>query len=71
MSKRSNFVSDNEVEETGTFIIQGDIPELETNCPEFYKLCNNNRLMTAHQGNLLVANPFNNGMLTCLLYTSY
>ena len=64
MSKIRNFVSDNEVEETGTFIIQGDIPEPETNCPEFYKLCNNNRLMTAHQGNLLVANPFNNGMLT-------
>ncbi len=64
MSRARNFVSDNEVEETGTFIIQGDIQQPETNCPDFFKLCNGNRLMTAHQGNLLVANPFNNGALS-------
>ena len=64
MSKARNFVTDREVEETGTFIIQGDIYQPEINCPEFYQLCNGNRLMTAHQGNLLVANPFNNGSLT-------
>jgi tetracycline resistance monooxygenase len=64
MSKARNFVTDREVEETGTFIIQGDIYQPEINCPEFYQLCNSNRLMTAHQGNLLVANPFNNGALT-------
>jgi tetracycline resistance monooxygenase len=64
MSKARNFVTDREVEETGTFIIQGDIYQPEINCPEFYQLCNSNRLMTAHQGNLLVANPFNNGVLT-------
>ncbi|MBS1490254.1 MAG: FAD-dependent monooxygenase [Bacteroidetes bacterium] len=64
MSRARNFVSDIEVEETGTFIIQGDIHQPETNCPDFFKLCNGNRLMTAYQGNLLVANPFNNGALS-------
>lgn len=63
-SKSRKFVSDSEVEETGTFIIQGDIHQPETNCAEFFRLCNSNRLMTAHQGNLLVANPFNNGALS-------
>ncbi|RQO29763.1 tetracycline resistance protein [Taibaiella sp. KBW10] len=64
MSKARSFVTDTEVVETGTFIIQGDIPEPEINCPEFYRLCDGNRLMTAHQGNLLVANPNNNGVLS-------
>jgi len=64
MSKARNFVSDIEVKETGTFIIQGDIHHPETNCPDFFKLCNGKRLMTAHQGNLFVANPFNNGALS-------
>lgn len=64
MSKARNFVTDREVEETGTFIIQGDIHQPETNCPDFFQLCNGNRLMTAHQGNLLVANPFNNVALS-------
>ena len=63
-SKSRKFVSDSEVEETGTFIIQGDIHQPETNCFEFFQLCNGNRLMTAYQGNLLVANPFNNGALS-------
>jgi tetracycline resistance monooxygenase len=64
MSKARKFVSDSEIEKTGTFIIQGDIHQPETNCPDFFQLCNGNRLMTAHQGNLLVANPFNNGSLS-------
>jgi tetracycline resistance monooxygenase len=64
MSRARSFVTDSEVEETGTIIIQGDIPQPEINCPEFYQLCDGNRLMTAHQGNLLVANPYNDGVLT-------
>ena len=64
MSKARNFVSDNEIEETGTFIIQGDIYQPEINCSEFFQLCSGNRLMTAYEGNLLVANPFNNGALS-------
>lgn len=64
MSKLRNYVTDTEVEETGTFILQGDVPQPEINCPEFFKLCNGKRLMNSHNGNLLVANPFNNGALT-------
>lgn len=47
MSKARNFVTDIEVEVTGTFIIQGDIYQPEINCPEFFQLCNSNRLMAA------------------------
>lgn len=64
MSKARSYVSDAKIEETGTFIIQGDIDKPEINCPEFFQLCDGNRLMTAHQGNLLVANPYNNGALS-------
>ncbi len=64
MSKVRNYVTDAEAEETGTFIIQGDVPQPEIRCPEFYRLCNGNRLMTAYKGNLLVANPYNNGLLS-------
>jgi len=64
MSTARKYVTDAEVEDTGTFIIQGDTPQPEVKCPEFYQLCNGNRLMTAYQGNLLVANPCNNGVLT-------
>lgn len=64
MSNVRSYVTDSEAEDTGTVIIQGDIPQPEINCPEFYALCDGNRLMTAHQGNLLVANPYNNGALT-------
>lgn len=64
MSKLRNYVADTEVEETGTFIIQGDVPQPEVTCPEFYGLCDGNRLMTAYEGNLLVANPYNSGILS-------
>lgn len=64
MSKIRNYVTDAEIEETGTFIIQGDVYQPEIRCPEFYGLCDGNRLMAAYEGNLLVANPYNNGVLT-------
>lgn len=64
MSKVRNYVTETVVEETGTIIIQGDVDEPEINCSEFFILCDGKRLMTAHQGNLLVANPFNNNALT-------
>lgn len=64
MSKVRSFVTDAAIEETGTFIIQGDIHQPEKNCPDFFQLCNSNRLMAAYHGNLLVANPFNNGTLS-------
>jgi tetracycline resistance monooxygenase len=64
MSKVRNYVTDTEVEDTGTFIIQGDVPEPAINCPEFYQLCDGNRLMASRQGNSLVANPCNKGILS-------
>jgi len=64
MSKVRNYVTHAEAEESGTFIIQGDVPQPELKCPEFYGLCDGNRLMTAYEGNLLVANPCNNGVLS-------
>lgn len=64
MSKVRKYVTDAEVEDTGTFIIQGDIPQPEKTCPEFFKWCEGKRPMAAFEGNLLVANPFNNGALT-------
>jgi len=64
MSGIRDYVTDAQPEDTGTFIIQGDVPHPELACPAFFKLCNGHRLMVAHQGNLLVANPFNNGSLT-------
>jgi tetracycline resistance monooxygenase len=64
MSAIRRYITDTETEDTGTFIIQGDIPEPEINCPEFFKRCGGNRLMVAHNGTMLVANPNNNGQLS-------
>ncbi|WP_139348519.1 FAD-dependent oxidoreductase [Chryseobacterium sp. JV274] len=64
MSRVRKYVTDTEVEETGTFIIQGDVPQPEKTCPEFFEWCDEKRPMAAFEGNLLVANPFNNGALT-------
>ncbi|WP_326983892.1 NAD(P)/FAD-dependent oxidoreductase [Chryseobacterium sp. MYb264] len=64
MSKARNYVTETLVEETGTIIIQGDVEQPEINCPEFFKLCDGKRLMTAHKGTLIVANPFNKESLT-------
>jgi tetracycline resistance monooxygenase len=70
MSKARNFVTDTAVEYTGTFIIQGDVPEPENNCRAFYQLCGSNILMTAHQGNLFVANPKNGDLLSYSVFFS-
>ncbi|ASW73520.1 tetracycline resistance protein [Chryseobacterium piperi] len=64
MSKARSYITDTEIEETGSFIIQGDVPQPEIQCPEIYQLCNGSRLMTVNEGNLLVINPYNNGSLT-------
>ncbi|WBV57575.1 NAD(P)/FAD-dependent oxidoreductase [Chryseobacterium daecheongense] len=64
MSKVRNYVTDAEIEETGSFIIQGDIPQPEINSPQMYGLCDGSRLMTSNQGSLFVVNPYNNGSLT-------
>ncbi|TDO23818.1 FAD-dependent oxidoreductase [Pedobacter duraquae] len=64
MSAVRSYVTDTAVEETGTFIIQGDVPRPEINCAEFYRWCDGHRLMAAHGGNLIVANPFNGASLS-------
>jgi tetracycline resistance monooxygenase len=64
MSKARHYVTETKIEETGTLIIQGDVPQPQTQCPAFYQWCNGNRLMASCQGNLLVANPNNRGALT-------
>jgi tetracycline resistance monooxygenase len=64
MSKVRNYVTNTKIEDTGTFILQGDVPQPEINCPEFYHLCDGKRLMNSHNGNLLVVNPYNKGALT-------
>lgn len=64
MTKLRQYVTDAQVEDTGTIIIQGEVLEPELNCPEFFDLCNGNVLMVAHNGILFGANPRNNGALT-------
>lgn len=70
MSKVRSFVTDTKIEYTGTFIIQGDVPESDKNCNEFLQLCDNNILMVAHQGNLFVANPKNGNLLSYSVFFS-
>lgn len=63
MSAVRKYVTDVEIDYTGTVILQGEVVQPEIKCPEFYQLCDNNILMTASNGNLLVANPKNGGLL--------
>ncbi|MEO8532159.1 MAG: NAD(P)/FAD-dependent oxidoreductase [Flavobacterium sp.] len=64
MSQARKLVTDAVPEYTGTFIIQGEVFQPEVKCPEFFRLCDNNILMTACNGMNVVANPDNNGALT-------
>ena len=64
MSKARKYVTDAEIEYTGTLILQGEVFQPELTCPEFYQRCNDNILMTANKGNLLVANPRNGNILS-------
>ncbi|GGB97840.1 FAD-dependent oxidoreductase [Dyadobacter sediminis] len=63
MSRVRPYVTDAQVEDTGTFIIQGEVHDPIRKCPSFYHLCGGNILMSSYQGNLLVANPSNGGAL--------
>ena len=64
LSAVRQYLTDSVPRYTGTVIMQGDVPQPETGCPAFYRLCNRHILMAAANGNLLVANPDNNGALT-------
>ena len=64
MSNARKQVTDAEIEYTGTLILQGEVTKPEIACKAFYQLCNDNILMTASNGNLLVANPRNGSILS-------
>ena len=64
MSKARKYITDAEIEYTGTLIMQGEVFQPEMTCTEFCQLCNDNILMTASKGNLLVANPRNGSILS-------
>ena len=64
MSKVRKWVTDSEVDYTGTYIIQGEISDPELYCPEFCEFCSGNILMTANGGINLVVNPKNNGAMS-------
>ncbi|UHG94313.1 FAD-dependent oxidoreductase [Spirosoma oryzicola] len=64
MSNVREKVTDSKVEDTGTYFIQGEVLDPEINCLPFFQLSGGNILMSSYQGNLLVANPDNDGALT-------
>ncbi|MEN2415212.1 FAD-dependent oxidoreductase [Flavobacterium mesophilum] len=64
MSTIRKCITDAEVEETGTYMIQGEVLEAAIKCKEFLKMCDGNILMSAFDGNLLVANPKNKSSLS-------
>lgn len=64
MSKARKYVTDAEIEYTGTLILQGDVIQAENACQDFYQLCNDTILMVAKGGNLLVTNPKNGSVLS-------
>jgi 2-polyprenyl-6-methoxyphenol hydroxylase-like FAD-dependent oxidoreductase len=64
MSKARKYVTDAAIEYTGTLILQGEVLQPDITCGEFFQLCDDNILMVASEGNLLVANPRNGGILS-------
>ena len=64
MTKARQYVTDAEIEYTGTLILQGEVVQAEVKCLEFCQLCDENILMTASEGNLLTANPKNGSLLS-------
>lgn len=64
MSAIRKYITDAKVEETGTYMIQGEVLEAGIKCKDFLQLCDDNILMSAFNGNLLVANPKNKSSLS-------
>ena len=64
MSKVRQYVTDAEIEYTGTLILQGEVPDPETDCVKFHELCAGNILMSTSNGQSLVANPKNGNLLS-------
>ncbi|MHC0443413.1 FAD-dependent oxidoreductase [Flavobacterium sp. 3-210] len=64
MSAIRKYITDAEVEETATYMIQGEVSDAEILCKDFFNLCDGTILMSAYDGNLLVANPKNKDSLS-------
>ncbi|UUF13287.1 MULTISPECIES: FAD-dependent oxidoreductase [Flavobacterium] len=64
MTSIRKYITDAEVELTGTYMIQGEVSASEAKSLGFYDLCGDKILMTSNNGNLLVANPKNNNALS-------
>ncbi len=64
MTAARKYVTDATIEYSGSFVIQGEVLEPEISCAEFFNFCDGNILMASANGNLLTANPRNNGILT-------
>lgn len=64
MTSIRKYITDAEVELTGTYMIQGEVSASQAKSLGFYKLCDDKILMAANNGNLLVANPKNNNALS-------
>jgi len=64
MSVARKYITDAEIEYSRTIMVQGDVAHPEINCKDFYQLCDDNILMVASNGNLLVANPKNGDLLS-------
>lgn len=64
MTAIRKYLTNAEVELTGTYMIQGEVAKPQINNPEFYQFCDGKILMTSHNGCSLVANPKNNNALS-------
>lgn len=64
LSRLRDYVSDAEVEDTGSYIIQGEVLHPQNGCPGIYELCQGNILMATGQGQTLVINPDNAGVMS-------
>lgn len=64
MTAIRKYLTNAEVELTGTYMIQGEVPKPQINNPDFHQFCDGKILMTSHNGCSLVANPKNNNALS-------
>lgn len=64
MSALRKYITEAQIEYSGTIMVQGDVSKPEINYKDFYQRCDDNILMTASNGNLLVANPRNGNLLS-------
>lgn len=64
MTSIRKYITDAEIEFTGTYMIQGEVSASQAKSLGFYELCGDKILMVSNNGNLLAANPKNNNTLS-------